>query len=254
VREDSPIPADTQVKVLGEHCSLAPRCCKSAGFSPLIIAVFIKPFGKDAKIENLLLISPSLAMKNRVSFFRPAPALTAALAAAVLTACATPAPKPLEAIVKLHATQQQPDPKAPVTGELRFKQWQEDVLITGRVEHLPPRTDIDVQGNALHIHAGGDCSAPDPASASGIFNPTHKKHSYPGAGMVGDLPMLIPDQHGAATVNYLSPLVKLDGPDSVIGKTVIVHRNLDNWALQPDGQAGPAIACGVIQAVTSEEK
>jgi Cu-Zn family superoxide dismutase len=194
-------------------------------------------------------------MENRMYPPRPALALAATFAAALLAACATPAPKPLEAVVELRATQQpQPDPNAPVTGELHFKQWQNQVVISGQVQHLPPRKGMAIQGNALHIHAVSDCSAPDPASAGGIFNPTHKKHSYPGAGMAGDLPMLMPDEQGAATVNYLSPQVKLDGPNSVIGKTVMVHRDIDDWAIQPDGRAGPAIACGVIRAVTPARK
>ena len=187
---------------------------------------------------------------------RTAVALTAIFAAVLLTACATPAPAPLQAVVELRATQQpQPDPQAPVTGVLHFKQWQNEVVVSGQVEHLPQRPGMNNQGNALHIHAAGDCSAPDPAKASGIFNPTHQKHSFPGAGMVGDLPLLVPDSQGKATLNdYLSPLIKLDGPDSVIGKVVIVHRNPDDWAIQPDGGAGPAIACGVIRAVTPEKK
>ncbi|MDR0457647.1 MAG: superoxide dismutase family protein [Burkholderiaceae bacterium] len=175
-------------------------------------------------------------------------ACTATAATALLTACAT-TPLPLQAVVQLRATPPaSPDANAPITGELHFKQWQNDVLITGQVEHLPPRGKMALQGNALHIQTAEDCSAPD--ATGSIFNPTHKQHSYPGAGMAGDLPMLVPNEQGTATVNYLSAQVKLDGPDSVIGKTVVVHRDIDDWAIQPDGHAGPAIACGVIRAVT----
>jgi Cu-Zn family superoxide dismutase len=194
-----------------------------------------------------------LNMKNRTYPFRPTLALAAVSAAALLAACATPAPKPIEAVAELRATgQPQPDPNAPVTGTLHFRQWQDQVAITGQVEHLPPPDSgrWSMRGHALHIHDGGDCSAPDPASASGTFNPTGKKHSFPGAGMVGDLPTLLQDQQGVATVNYLSPQAKLDGPDSIVGKTVMVHSNRDDWVTQPDGHAGPAIACGVIRVVT----
>ena len=187
---------------------------------------------------------------------RTAVALSAIFAATLLTACAT-APKSIDhAVVELRATQQpQPDPDAPVTGELHFKQWQDQVVITGQVEHLPPRVSRAVHGNALHILAVADCAAPDPAKAGGIFNPAHKKHSYPGAGMAGDLPMLMPDEQGTATINnYLSSLIKLDGPDSVIGKAVVVRRDIDDWAIQPDGNAGPAIACGVIRAAAPDKK
>jgi len=192
-------------------------------------------------------------MDKRIRLSRPAPALAAAFAAALLTACATAsAPQPIQAEVELRATQQpQPNPDAPVTGKLYFKPWLDQVVITGQVENLPiPDRGWILRGRALHIHDVGDCSAPDPASAGGIFNPTGAPHSFPGSGMIGDLPMLEPNPDGKATVDYLSPRIKLSGPNSVIGKTVIVHQNTDNWAIQPDGLAGPAIACGVIRAVT----
>ena len=38
-------------------------------------------------------------------------------------------------------------------------------------------------------------------------------------------------------------------PD-VIGKTIIIHSNPDDFTTQPSGNSGAKIACGAIQAVT----
>ena len=38
------------------------------------------------------------------------------------------------------------------------------------------------------------------------------------------------------------------GPKSVVGKGLIVHKDPDDYATQPTGNAGARIACAVIQA------
>jgi Cu-Zn family superoxide dismutase len=38
------------------------------------------------------------------------------------------------------------------------------------------------------------------------------------------------------------------GPTSVVGRGMIVHRDPDDYKTQPTGNAGPRIACAVIQA------
>jgi len=40
--------------------------------------------------------------------------------------------------------------------------------------------------------------------------------------------------------------VKLNGPNSIIGRGVIVHKDTDDLKNQPAGNAGPRVACGVI--------
>jgi Cu-Zn family superoxide dismutase len=42
-------------------------------------------------------------------------------------------------------------------------------------------------------------------------------------------------------------MIRLDGPDSIIGKSVIVHVNPDDFRTQPTGNAGGRVACGVIR-------
>ena len=38
------------------------------------------------------------------------------------------------------------------------------------------------------------------------------------------------------------------GPNSVVGKAVILHEKADDFKTQPTGDAGGRIACGVVQA------
>ncbi|WP_051237115.1 superoxide dismutase family protein [Ottowia thiooxydans] len=143
----------------------------------------------------------------------------------------------------LRATQvDQPLAAKPVEGMIRFAAMKDGATrITGEVKNLKPNA---VHG--FHIHERGDCSAPDAMSAGGHFNPTGSPHGAPGHGHVGDLPTLQADAMGTARVQYVSQSVKLTGPNSVVGKGVIVHKDPDDINAQPAGNSGPRLACGVI--------
>jgi Cu-Zn family superoxide dismutase len=38
------------------------------------------------------------------------------------------------------------------------------------------------------------------------------------------------------------------GPHGIVGRSLVVHRDRDDYVSQPAGNAGPRIACGVIAA------
>lgn len=105
--------------------------------------------------------------------------------------------------------------------------------------------------HGFHIHENGDCSAADASSAGGHFNPLGRAHGHPAAGEhhAGDMLNVRADGQGAARVDVLLPGLGLrDGSASdVIGRAIVVHKDADDHASQPAGNAGARIACGVIR-------
>ena len=130
-------------------------------------------------------------------------------------------------------------------GTVTFTQKGDKVSVTANVSGLSPGP------HGFHIHEKGDCSAGDGMSAGGHFNPTGKPHGDPTTAdhHAGDMPSLKADQYGNAVDNFtLTGVTVGTGPNDVVGKGLIVHRDPDDFKTQPTGNAGPRIACGVIRA------
>lgn len=138
----------------------------------------------------------------------------------------------------------QPTQGNTAAGTMTFKQKGEQVAIDAEISGLTPGQ------HGFHIHEKGDCSAPDGTSAGGHFNPTKQPHGDPNgaAHHVGDLPMLMADANGHASLHIESKAIALQGEQSVIGKAVIIHQKMDDYATQPTGNSGARVACGVISA------
>jgi len=104
--------------------------------------------------------------------------------------------------------------------------------------------------HGFHVHEKGDCSAPDGTSAGGHFNPAGKPHAAREAAArhAGDLGNLKADPYGLARVDFVDSTLSLSGPDSIVGRAVIVHEKADDFTTQPTGNAGGRQACGVIEA------
>ena len=139
----------------------------------------------------------------------------------------------------------QPNPQSPVQGTLNFSEVRGIVSVNGTITGLTPNA-----RHAFHVHEKGDCSKPDFTSAGSHYNPTQQPHgAWDGAKHhVGDMPQLMSDAKGTATVSFNSDSMRLRGPETIIGKAVIVHRDPDDVNAQPVGNAGPRLACGVIKA------
>ncbi|PYI87366.1 MAG: superoxide dismutase family protein, partial [Verrucomicrobia bacterium] len=54
------------------------------------------------------------------------------------------------------------------------------------------------------------------------------------------------DASGNAHLEWTDKMMKLLGPDSIVGRAVIVHEKVDDLKTQPTGNAGGRLACGVI--------
>lgn len=130
-----------------------------------------------------------------------------------------------------------------VEGLVTFTKVEGGVKIVAIVNNLTPGS------HGFHIHEFGDCSAPDGSSAGGHFNPKKTQHGSPEAleRHVGDLGNLVADKFGVAHYERIDKLIQLDGPDTIIGRSVVVHDNADDFKTQPTGNAGGRVACGVIE-------
>ena len=130
-------------------------------------------------------------------------------------------------------------------GEVNFVWQGNDVLINGKFSGLKPNSE---QG--FHVHEKGDCSAPDATSAGGHFNPETKSHGMPGSAAhhSGDMPNIKSDANGNAVYSAkVSGLAVDTGKNGIIGKSVVIHRDPDDYKSQPAGNSGPRIACGLIK-------
>src|SRR6266542_4452126 len=105
--------------------------------------------------------------------------------------------------------------------------------------------------HGFHVHEKGDCTAPDGMSAGGHFNPLGKPHGhYESAERhAGDMPSLVADASGNATLTVTLDTIKVgSGATDVVGKSVIVHKDPDDYKTQPTGNSGARVACGVIKS------
>ena len=138
----------------------------------------------------------------------------------------------------------EPTKGSQASGQITFVQSGDSVRVTGSLQGLKPDGE-----HAFHVHEKGDCSSGDGMSTGGHFNPLTRPHGAHGAGEhhAGDLPSVKADSYGKATVSFISKTISVGaGPTDVIGKGLIVHRDVDDFKTQPTGNAGPRIACAVI--------
>ena len=120
-----------------------------------------------------------------------------------------------------------------------------------RVRVVAQVSGLAAGAHGFHVHEKGDCSAPDATSAGGHFNPGSQPHGNPavGAHHAGDMPLLVADASGNATLDVtLSGIALGGGANDIVGRSVVVHKDPDDFKSQPAGNSGARIACGVIVA------
>lgn len=91
-------------------------------------------------------------------------------------------------------------------------------------------------------------------SAGPHFNPFGKDHGAPDAEVrhVGDLGNVEADASGSAKINITDKFISLSGPLSILGRTVVIHADIDDLGVgghelsKTTGNAGGRIGCGVI--------
>ena len=80
------------------------------------------------------------------------------------------------------------------------------------------------------------------------FNPAGKTHGAPTdeERHAGDLGNITANEEGVAMVSLATNELSLDGPLSVLDRTIVLHAQPDDLASQPGGNAGTRMACGEI--------
>lgn len=118
-------------------------------------------------------------------------------------------------------------------GTIRFYQRPFGVLVEANVSGLP--------GNGFfgfHIHDGASCE--------GIGFPSTGNHYAPGKQLhpdhAGDLPPLL--SYGGRA--YMAVVTDRFSIREILGRTVVIHRESDDFRTQPGGNSGDKIGCGVI--------
>uniref|UniRef100_A0A804JRU5 Superoxide dismutase [Cu-Zn] n=1 Tax=Musa acuminata subsp. malaccensis TaxID=214687 RepID=A0A804JRU5_MUSAM len=119
--------------------------------------------------------------------------------------------------------------------------------VTGTISGLKPGL------HGFHVHALGDttngCMSTGPH-----FNPAGKEHGAPDdAGRhAGDLGNVTAGEDGTVTFSITDSQIPLSGPNSIIGRAVVVHADPDDLGKgghelsKTTGNAGGRVACGII--------
>lgn len=135
-----------------------------------------------------------------------------------------------------------------IAGEVVFTKVPGGIEIVADVSGLTPGK------HGFHVHEFGDCSGADGMAAGGHFNPTKSKHGGPNSleRHVGDFGNLEADETGHAHYERVDTLISLEGENSILGRSIMIHADPDDLVSQPAGASGPRIACGKIEASKNE--
>ena len=127
--------------------------------------------------------------------------------------------------------------KAPcLYGRVKFYQMGNAVLVVADLCGLPAS---DTGFFGFHIHEGADCNGPQFSNTGGHYAPGEEPHPM----HAGDLPPLLCCGGKA----FLAVLTNRFSLREIMGRTVVLHSQPDDFHSQPAGNAGAKIACGVIR-------
>jgi Cu-Zn family superoxide dismutase len=163
------------------------------------------------------------------------------LLAAGLAAPAAAAPK-ARAAAKLIGLDGKP------AGRASFQQTQHGVLIEIELHGLQPGA------HAIMVHTTASCDPKTLFTSAGpafSFEPA-KQHGFlaKGGPRAGDLPNQFAAADGTLHASTITNAFSLgNGKKSIFdrdGASIIVHARADDYTTQPDGNAGPRLACGTI--------
>lgn len=142
-------------------------------------------------------------------------------------------------------------PLAPlIRGTVSFQDVPNGTMVYANIMGLPSYQPAangksPVGPHGFHLHESGDCTTDGQenpfSSAGGHWNPTYQPHGN----HAGDFPVLF-SNHGRAWMAFFTDKFNVN---EIIGKSVIIHENPDDYRTQPTGNSGKRLACGVVQPI-----
>lgn len=120
-------------------------------------------------------------------------------------------------------------------GTVRFVPGGDGTLVIVEIKGLP---ESESGFFGMHIHEGENCTGEEFPNTGGHYNPEEIRHPE----HAGDLPPLL-NCHGKA---YLSVLTDRFRIRDIIGRTLVIHSEPDDFRTQPSGASGEKIGCGII--------
>ncbi len=176
--------------------------------------------------------------------------LIAAMAAGLLGGCAAGGGMKVTPVVEAAAVVAETaaaGKRGQTYGIVEFEDGPHGLIVKPRLHGLQPGP------HAAHIHENPDCG-PDamgmPAGAAGDhYDPTSTgTHAGPyGEGHLGDLPNLIVEPTGMATLPVVAPRVTVA---DLKGRSLMIHAGADrydSYAKHQHGKGGMRMYCGVIR-------
>jgi Cu-Zn family superoxide dismutase len=155
-----------------------------------------------------------------------------------------------------------------IRGKIYFDNVGHGVKVYGEINGDP--SELTEGNHGFHVHESGNlehCCT----SLKAHLNPYGNKHGgrtridEHGNEVInynrhmGDLGNIYVDKNGKAVIDFVDPIISLTGEHSIIGRSIIVHKNPDDLGMgrdpktgeitkesQTTGSAGDRIACGII--------
>ena len=87
---------------------------------------------------------------------------------------------------------------------------------------------------------------PIPQAAISIPPGCHMRAPQPKNATLAILAIWKPTRTAWPNSNVTDNIISFEGPQSIIGRSVIVHAQADDFKTQPTGASGARVACGVI--------
>ncbi|MDO4263063.1 MAG: superoxide dismutase family protein [Deinococcus sp.] len=148
------------------------------------------------------------------------------------------------------------DASGAVKGEVALTQLAGDeLLVSVQATGLTPGQ------HGMHVHTVGQCSDKVAdgkttvfGAAEGHFDPAatgnHAAPDVPATqAHAGDLPMLEVGADGRGVAEFTTRKFSLQGESSIVGRSLIVHADTDDYQTDPAGNSGARVLCGVIQSL-----